>query len=104
LGGYPQTANISGYKKRWILSIQSKVLEVCVRIYSDLFDVPQQLPGVRLQIKFTNGKNRLSPVGQQSDAKAVLKFLDAALFAKHVKPSPSVLLAQTNTLEKFDTR
>jgi hypothetical protein len=105
LGGYPETATISGYKKRWILSKQSKVLEVCVRMHSELFDVPQlPLPGVQFQIKFTDGKNRLSPVGKPSDAKAVFKFLDATLFAKHAKPSPSVQLAQRNALEKFDAQ
>jgi hypothetical protein len=101
--GYPETATISGYKKPWILSKQSKVLEVCVRIHGEHFDVPQLLlSGVQLHINFTNGKNPLSPVGQPSDAKAILKFLDATLFAKHVKPSPSFLLAQKNALEKFD--
>ena len=101
--GYTETATISGYKKSWILSKQSKVLEVCVRIHGDHFDVHQLLlPGVQLHINFTSGKNRLSPVGQPRDAKAVLKFLDATLFAKPVEPSPSFLLAQKNALEKFD--
>jgi hypothetical protein len=47
LGGYPETATISGYKKRWIPSKQSKVLYVFVRIHGDIFDVLQLLlPGV----------------------------------------------------------
>jgi len=66
LGGYSETATISGYKERWILSELSKVLEVFVRIHGDLFDVLQLLlPGVQLQIKFTNGKNNFHLLGSQ---------------------------------------
>ena len=105
LGGSPETSSNSGYKKRWAVSKQSKELEMYGKIHSDIFNIPQLLlPGVQLQITFTKSKSDFYLLGSAVDSKAVFKFLDVTLFVKHVKPSPSLLLAHTNALEKVNAR
>jgi hypothetical protein len=82
-----------------------KQFEMYGKIHPDIFNIPQQLlPGVQLQITVKKTKSDFYLLGSAADSKAVFKFLDLTLFVKHVKPSPSLLLAHTNALEKVNAR
>jgi hypothetical protein len=87
------------------VSKENKESEMCGKIHDDIFNVPQLLPpGVQLQITFTKSKSDFYLLASSADSKAVFRFLDVTLFVKHVKPSPPLLLAHTNELEKVNAR
>jgi hypothetical protein len=70
------------------------------RVNGELFCVP----GVQLQIKFTKSKSVIYVISTKADTGAVLKFLDATLHVRHVKPSPTIQLAHAKALEKVNAR
>jgi hypothetical protein len=75
LGENPETVTNSDHKKRWILSKQSKVLELCVMMHSYLSYVPQLLlPGVQLEIKFTAPKSDFHLFGNQVTGRPFSNF------------------------------
>jgi len=84
---------------RWKRVKQSKEVEFCGRIHSDICNVWQNLPtSVRMQIKFTKARWSFYLMNKDADSKNFSKFLEAWLFVNRVKPNPTILLAHNATL------
>ena len=89
------------FKTRYNLMMQSKELELFGKLHSDIFNVPTLLiPGVQIQVKLDRSKSEFYLLTTKHDAKAVFKLTDAALHVRHVKPSPSILIAHTQALKR----
>ena len=85
--------------------MQSKELEMFGKLHADIFNVPTLLiPGVQIQVKLDRSKNEFYLLSTQADAYAVFKFTDAALYVRHVKPNPSILIAHAQALKKANAR
>jgi hypothetical protein len=81
------------------------VIQIYGRVHGDPFNVTQVLrPGVQLHVNFTKVKNDFYMQSAKSGAATYLKFLDATLHVRHVKPSPTIQLAQTKSLETVNAR
>jgi len=80
---------------------QSKQVHLYGRIHSDICNVPLYLvPGFRMQFKLRKARSDFYLMNKDAESKKVFKFLDAQLLVNRVKPSPSLLLAQSIALEK----
>ena len=85
--------------------MQNKELEVFGKLHSDIFNVPTLLiPGVHIQVKVDRSKSEFYLLNTNTDEKAVFKFTDAALYMRHVKPNPSLLIAHTQALKETTSR
>ena len=82
-----------GFVTRWKGLKQSKEVQLCGRLHSDIFNVPRFLPpGVRIQIRLTKARSSFYLMNKYAESKAVFKFLDAQLLVNRVRQSATVLL------------
>ena len=85
--------------------MQNKELELFGQLHAHIFNVPTLLiPGVQIQVKLDRSKSEFYLLTTKHDAKAVFKLTDAALYVRHVKPNPSILIAHTQALKKANAR
>jgi len=100
----PTSVDASNNKRcmtRWGLTKKSQEIEIYGRVYTDFCNVPiYLLPGVRVQIKFTNARTGFFLMKKDADSKTVFQFLDAQLWVKRVRPNPTILLAHKAVLDK----
>jgi hypothetical protein len=90
----------TGFIDRWNRQKQSKEIEMCGRIYSDTFNVPEfLLPGLKLQIKFTKAKPSFYLMNTAADSKATFKFLDAQLLVRRIRANPQIPIGPEQTLK-----
>ena len=74
---------------------------IFVRIHSDICNMAQYLfPSVRLQIRFKKGRSNLYLTNKDAESKVVFNFLDARLYAKRVRPNPTLTLTNNATFAK----
>jgi len=89
-----------GFITRWDKIKQSKEVQLYGRLHSDLCNVPKYLlPGVNLHIKLTKPRSSFYLMIATADSKTTLKFLDAKLFVKRMRPNSNILLAHNTTLK-----
>jgi len=90
----------TGFIDRWNRQKQSKEIEMCGRIHSDISNVPKfLLPGIKLQIKFTKAKPSFYLMNTGADSKTTFKFLDAQLLVRRIKANSQIPLAHERTLK-----
>jgi hypothetical protein len=96
------TATTNGASKvRWDKIKPSKDVELYGRIHSDICNVAQYLiPGVGLQIKFTQAHQNLFLINNDAASKTVFKFPDAKLLVNRIRPSPAQLIAHNTGLRQ----
>ena len=83
---------------RWNRLKQSKEVQLCGRIHSDICNVTLYLiPGVRMQIKLTKAKQSFYLMNKDAEIKTVF---NAQLLVNRVRPSPSLHLAYNIELGK----
>jgi len=88
----------------WNRISASREVELFGRLHSDICKVPLYLlPGVRLQIRLTKAGPRFYLMYKIVDSKIVLKFLDAKLLVRRVRPKSAILLAHTATLKNRES-
>jgi hypothetical protein len=63
----------TGFIDRWNRQKQSKEIEMCGRIHSDICNIPKfLLPCLKLQIKFTKAKPSFYPMNTATDSKSTV--------------------------------
>ena len=64
------------------------------RLHADTCNVPQHLiTGVMMHIKLTKAKPEFYLLGSKENGKVYFKILEALLYVKRIRPSPSILTA-----------
>jgi hypothetical protein len=70
-------------------------------LHSDYCNAPLcHLIGVKIQIKLTKAKESFYLLSNKADSKATFKFQEVLLYAKLVRPAPSILALNTEALLK----
>ena len=68
-------------------------------LHADICNVPQLLVnGVKIQIKLTKAKPEFYLLGSKENWKVYFKVLEAVLYVKRIRPSPTVIAAHNETL------
>jgi hypothetical protein len=95
----------SGWKDRFEKSKNSKEIVMYGKLHADIFNVSTlMMPGVNIQVKLTKSKEAFYLLGESPDPKVKFQFLDATLYVRKFKPSPSILLAHSKALTKTNAR
>jgi hypothetical protein len=91
-------AKNSGFVTRWKLQKQSRErnegrIHIC--------NVPKFLnPGVKLQIKFTKARSIFFLINTSAHTKNAIKFVDAKIFVKRIRPNPRILVPHIYVLNR----
>jgi hypothetical protein len=95
---HPAEASNSGFCSRWNQLKDSQTVEMYGRLHSDICNVPLYLlSGVKIQIKLTKANKSFYLLSNKADSKATFKFQEVPLYAKGVRPAPSILASHTET-------
>lgn len=93
----------AGRDKRYELAKESKIIDMIGPIHADLFNQPRfLLNNVELRIKLTRNRDAFMIMSPTRSERFVI--LDATLYVRKVKLSPSVLLAHASALESAPAR
>ncbi len=99
-----ENANI-GLKDRYALTQRSRVVDLIGRIHSDIFFQNKYLlNGVNLKVKLIRSKNEFCLVSSDGAADYKVQILEASLFVRRMKISPSIQLAHSRALEKGNAK
>jgi hypothetical protein len=80
-------------------------MEIYGRVNGDSFHVFHLLlPGMQLQIKLTKARSDFYTLTTMEGSGAYIKFMDATLHVRLVKPSPTIRLTHANYLETANAR
>ena len=97
-------ANI-GLKQRYEFTQRSRVVDMIGRIHSDIFFQSKYLlNGVNMKIKLIRNKNEFCLVSSADGPDYKVQILEATLFVRRMKISPSIQLAHSRALEKGNAK
>ena len=97
-------ANV-GLKSRYALTQRSRVVDMIGRIHSDIFfQNKYMLNGVNMKIKLIRSKNEFCLVSSGDNPDFKVQILEAMLFVRRMKISPSIQLAHSRALEKGNAK
>ena len=89
-----------GFITRWDKMKPSKDFQLYGRLHIDLCNVNKYLPlGVSLHIKLIKGRSSFYLMNATADTTTKIKFLDAKLFVKRMRPHPDILSAHNTSLK-----
>ena len=99
-----EDANV-GLKSRYALTQRSRVVDMIGRIHSDIFFQNKYLlNGVNMKIKLIRSKAEFCLVSSAQDPDYKVQILEATLFVRRMKISPSIQLAHSRALEKGNAK
>ncbi len=90
-----------GLRKRANYTNESKVVDLCGRIHSDIFNQSRSLlNGVELKLKFHRSKDAFCLMSPAEDAEFKVRIIAATLHVRQTKVSPPITIAHAKALEK----
>ena len=99
-----ENANV-GLKNRYQLTQRSRVVDMVGRLHSDIFFQNKYLlNGVDMKVKLIRSKNEFCLVSSSEEPDYKVKILEAKLFVRRMKVSPSIQLGHTTALEKGNAK
>ena len=94
----PAEFSNAGFCARWNHTKNSQGVQMYCRIHADICSVTLLLnSGVKNQIKLTKAKSSFYLLTTKENGKVYFKIQEALLYAKRIKPCPSVLTGHTVT-------
>lgn len=94
-----------GLKERYHFTHTSRVVDLVGRIHSDIFFQNKYLiNGVNMKVKLIRSKDEFCLMSSGADANFKVSILEATLFVRRMKISPSIQLGHAKALEKGNAK